>query len=135
MLDKGKKINLNDINNSINIINDTYSDNSYVTIEGEKIYFQIFIKDIMDGKINNLNKKEAYKNRISNSEDKIVNKPKKDYKIKDYEKYINNLKGIFFGDNTSEIKSDDDESSSKKENTRGIIKTDQTRPFKDRKGS
>ena len=109
MLDKGKKITLNDINNLINIINSIYSDNGYVTIEGEKIYFQDlinFLQDIIDGKINNLNKKETYKNKISNIEDKIVNNSKKDYKTKDYEKYINNLKDILFGDNTSEIKTE-----------------------------
>ena len=62
MLDKVKKKTLIDINNLINIINNIYSDNGYVTIEGEKIYFQDlinFLQDIIDGKINNLNKKET----------------------------------------------------------------------------
>ena len=98
-----EKINLNDINNLSNdIINDPI-------IEGKDISFQnfiIFLQEIISGKINNLNKKEAYRVRISNIEHEIVNAPE-GYKIKAYIKHINNLKRILFGDNTSETEGND----------------------------
>ena len=60
----------------------------------------------MNGKINNSNKKEAYRDNINNIEHEVVN-AMEDHKIKAYIKYINNLKTILFKDNTSETKSND----------------------------
>ena len=82
--------------------NDILNDSN---IEGNNIYFQNFInflQNIMSGKISNSNKKEAYRDKISNIEHEVVNAPE-GYKIKTYIKHINNLKHILFGDDTSEI--------------------------------
>ena len=67
----------------------------------------------MISKINNSNKKEAYRDKTSNIEHEIVNAPE-GYKIKSYVKYINNLKRMLFGDDTSKIKSNDDKKTEEK---------------------
>ena len=61
----------------------------------------------MSHKINNSNKKETYRDNIGNMENEIVSAPER-YIIKVYIKHFNNLKRILFGDDTSEIKSNDD---------------------------
>ena len=61
----------------INRINRNHVTNIPVIIgDKERVYFDgviDFLKDIKDGKINNSNKKKAYKDRISKIEDKLVN--------------------------------------------------------------
>ena len=86
-------------------------------IKGKNIYFQNFInflQNIISGKINNSNKKDAYRDKISNIEHEVVN-ALEGYKIKAYIKCINNLKHILFGNDTSEIKSNDDKKTEEEE--------------------
>ena len=74
------EINLNDIDDLINEIDKYKYKNALVSNNDDDDYKVVsfknlfdFINDIKDGKINNLNKKKTYEDRISEIENKLFN--------------------------------------------------------------
>ena len=97
-----EEINLNDVDD---LINEILEDKDMMHIINNKKNNNFknlfdFINDIKYGNINNLNKEKAYKDRISEFENKIKKTPET-FSIKLYKKYINKLKNTIFRYKTS----------------------------------
>ena len=98
-----KKMDLRDIKGLIDSINlkVTEKDNIVDLGNNKEVYFRDlndFLHDIMDGKINDFNKKIEYEKRLKNTEEKLANKTKFSEFIKLYEQFITTLKRILFSD-------------------------------------
>ena len=119
-----KETNLNYINDLVNKIYDYAHENNVVIIDNmEKIYFEDiinFLNDIKDGKINNSNKKKAYKDRIGGIENKIINTKRDSINIKKYEMFISILKKILFERNTSKKEEENNKDGNKKSSGEGL---------------
>ena len=108
-----EKINLNDIDNLIDRIkknNDDHNMSKIIIADEDKVFhdydLSYFLEDIKSGKIDNLNVKKAYNNRISRIENNLANAKKDSYGIRVYKKYINDLKNKIFRDDASDIEKD-----------------------------
>ena len=97
-----EEINLNDVDDLINEILEDKDMRHIINNKKNNNFKNLFdfINDIKYGNINNLNKEKAYKDRISEFENKIKNTPEA-FSIKLYKKYINKLKNIIFRYKTS----------------------------------
>ena len=78
-INKYEKINLNDANNLIDLIDIeiTQGDNIVELGDNKEIYFRnliIFLEDIKNGKINDFNKEIEYEKRLKNTEIKLGNR-------------------------------------------------------------
>ena len=96
-------MDLRDIKGLIDSINlkVTEKDNIVDLGNNKEVYFRDlndFLHDIMDGKINDFNKKIEYEKRLKNTEEKLANKTKFSEFIKLYEQFITTLKRILFSD-------------------------------------
>ena len=113
-----KEVNLNDINDLVNEVYHYACENNYVIIDNmNEIYFSdliSFLNAIKDGKINNSNKKKAYKDRIKKIEIKLMNTKKMSDNIKKYKIFINDLKDTLFRHNTSKKEKENSKDSNKK---------------------
>ena len=102
----------------INKIYDYAHENNVVIIDNmEKNYFEDiinFLNDIKDGKINNSNKKKAYKDRIGWIENKIINTKRDSINIKIYKMFISILRKILFERNTSKKEEENNKDGNKK---------------------
>ena len=96
-MDQYKRIDLRDIKGLIDAIGlkVTEKDNIVDLGNNKEVYFRDlndFLHDIMDGKINDLNKEIEYEKRLKNTEKKLTNKTKFSESIKLYEQFITTLK-------------------------------------------
>ena len=101
-----KKMDLRDIKGLIDRINlkVTEKDNIVDLGNNKEVYFRDlndFLHDIMDGKINDFNKKIEYEKRLKNTKKQLANKTKFSEFIKLYEQFITTLKRILFSDKKS----------------------------------
>ena len=105
-LNEYERINLNDVNDLIDLINSaiTEGDNIVDLGDDKEIYFRdltVFLCDIKDGKISNFNEEREYEKRLKNTEKKLENRTKFSRYTRFYEQYINMLKEILFSNKKS----------------------------------
>ena len=105
-LNEYERINLNDVNDLIDLINSeiTEGDNIVDLGDDKEIYFRDlteFLYDIKDGKISNFNEEREYEKRLKNTEKKLENRTKFSRYTRFYEQYINMLKEILFSNKKS----------------------------------
>ena len=115
-----KNINwLKDKNDFSKLYNEIIKNEKFTETVNKKVIsskiFRDFVEDILNGKINNNNKKEKYKKGFDDVE-KNLTKSKKSEKVNELKNYLTKIKNSVYGKDKDKIR------------------TDKTRSFRDQKG-